>query len=787
LPYNQQKKSRVKNRIGLRLRNANILLFVLLSIIILTVITSIFQNISQSVSKDYADLYSSKTIGKLNTYLGKEIALVSRAASSDAVIDWFSDENNEEKRRLAHSEMMGFLDVLNSDNFYFGINDSLNEFSIGKGISFDMFKPYDVLNRERTDDIWYFDCINSDNDYLLNVDVDKYENRKRVWLNYKIQRDGKVLGVLCTGLMFDQVIEELFGKYDKNAIRGLVINERGIVQMDSDTENEKEQLIYENDIFVSDRIKDEELHTAVKKYIKDIDGYFSDNDSNTVVELVSKDYSYASVAPIEGTNWSVITFYNSAVLFSISNLYPLFIMIFILLIGYTIAINIINKKILLDPFSRLTSSLASPKDDKRRRIYGIERNDEFGILAQTIQGMRSRLYSYNNKLIIAKEQAERGSQAKSEFLANMSHEMRTPMNTVIGMSQLAKGTKDVDRIHYCIDKIENASTHLLGVINDILDMSKIESGKFELSNAVFNFRDMISKTVEVLSFRMEEKAQSFELHIDEGIPEFIFSDDQRLTQVIANILSNAVKFTPENGRIELTATLKEAKEERQCILEIAVTDTGIGISDEQKSKLFRSFEQADNGISRRFGGTGLGLAISKKIVEMLGGNIKVESEPGKGSCFSFTLVTNQAERPINSGSESDLLEALSSKSLDGLRILLVEDVEINREILMALLENSGIVFTCAENGAMAIEMFEESSDQFDIILMDIQMPELDGYGATRKIRELDNPHAKEIPIIAMTANVFREDVEKCLAAGMNAHLGKPLEIKEVVRVIKRFA
>ena len=775
-------RSRIGGKLGARLRNANIVLFILLALVMTAAMTITIRGIAQPVARDYAILHSGNTIGKLNTYLRKEIALIEKAATSRAITDWFMDEFNAEKRALAYEEMISFIELLDSANLYFGIEESRNEFSLDRSMSLPAMLPFDRLNPTRADDAWYFEGTASDKNYLLNVDIDKVLKRKLVWLNYKVEHEGEVLGVLCTGLMFDKVIEELFKEYDHAMLRGMVIDGNGIVQMDSQIPEEDDRLIFENDIFVGDYVEDEAFHNMINAYLIANDGGYFDEEDELVIGRLSSSPTYVVIAPVEATDWSIITFYDSSALFSISELYPLLIFVILLFVVYTIGINAFEKRLLLTPFSQLTDSVENIDETSDGEIYGLSREDEFGLLARTIQSMKSRLDIYNAELIEAKNQAERGSRAKTEFLANMSHEMRTPMNTVIGMSQLAKGTNETERIHYCLDKIETASVHLLNVINDILDMSKIESGKFEVSVSAFKFRDLIHKTVSVLSYRMEEKEQSFTVQIDEAIPEYIASDDQRLMQVITNLLSNAVKFTSQGGSISLAAKLA-AQDEGRCVIEISVSDTGIGISEEEQKKLFRSFEQADNGISRRFGGAGLGLAISKSIVEMLGGEIGVVSELGKGSSFLFSLLASPAA-PTELPEEGAVADEMPF--FKGLRVLLVEDVEINREILMALLEDSGVTFTCAENGRQAVEVFSAAPDSFDLILMDIQMPELDGYGATREIRAMDSPYAKTIPIIAMTANVFREDVERCLASGMNAHVGKPLEIAEVIRAIKRF-
>ncbi|MCL1890954.1 MAG: response regulator [Coriobacteriia bacterium] len=563
------------------------------------------------------------------------------------------------------------------------------------------------------------------------------------------------------------------------------------------------------------------------------------------------------------------------------------------------------------------------------------------------------------EMAVKQAEAEAASIAKSEFLANMSHEIRTPMNAIIGMTSVGMATNDVNRMSYSFSRIEEASKHLLGIINDILDMSKIEAGKFELSLVEFSFEKMLRRVVNVSRFLIEEKHQNFTVAVDQMIPPALIGDDQRLAQVITNLLSNAIKFTPNEGTIHLDAhciadeSSGGEKNTGSCTLHLSVTDSGIGMSPEQQELLFTSFQQAESSMARKFGGTGLGLSISKSIIEMMGGRIWAESELGKGSTFSFEVtlelgaekkkvapewdklrvlvvdndptsltylrdlfgryhaacdtaksgeealrlveqhgnydfnfiewkmpgftgtelaqalktrgaagedVTGAASEGVtgaasaasstqngrqNTGQNaeqnaeqktapyvimmsaaewsrvaddatdihvdaympkplfpSDVVDVVNkligadwlgsgdlgqaSARFEGRRILLAEDIEVNQEIVVALLEPTLLEVVCAKNGKEALDLFTEKPEDYDLIFMDMQMPEMDGLEATKRIRALDTPHAQSVPIIAMTANVFKEDIEKSLAAGMNDHLGKPLIFEDLIAKLEKY-
>ena len=448
--------------------------------------------------------------------------------------------------------------------------------------------------------------------------------------------------------------------------------------------------------------------------------------------------------------------------------------------------------------SEIEHEIAFGRDDNARhyRIQVTPILDDCGIAVGTMLFCTdmTEIILAQHEAERARTLAERSDRAKSEFLARMSHEMRTPMNAVIGMTTVAKASHNPERTAHCLEKISDASQHLLGVINDILDMSKLEAGKFELSFSEFNFTKMVQHVINSLHFRVEEQKQTLSLDIDGEIPAAIISDEQRLAQIIAILLSNAVKFTSEQGAISFSAR-KIAEEDGICTLRFVVQDTGIGIAEEQQKRLFvSSFEQADGGFTRKFGGTGLGLAIAKRIVDMMDGRIWLESELGKGSVFTFEIKAKtgaREEAPVAPGDSAALADATGQAQdgaplFAGKRVLAAEDVDLNCEILSSLLEDTGVDLVFAADGAKAVAAFSAAPGDYDAILMDIHMPDVDGYEATRRIRASGLPGADTVPIIAMTANTFREDIDNCLASGMNGHIAKPVDLALLIAELKKY-
>ncbi len=495
------------------------------------------------------------------------------------------------------------------------------------------------------------------------------------------------------------------------------------------------------------------------------------------VELVESDKPYyLGYCPIENNNTMLICIVEKSVVDNVLRDYQKTIVFeTILMAGFILLL-----------FAGLFYSISRRSLAEQKAEYE-KRNNEIQTQAmKEMEESNKKLKKAKNITTEALQTAENANKAKTDFLSNMSHDIRTPMNAIIGMTSLIRhdaGNK-AKVIEYA-DKIDISSQHLLGIINDVLDMSKIEAGKTVFKYTDFSILDFITELNTIFHSQIDEKNQTLTIIKENIRHEWVNGDQVHLMQIFSNLVSNAVKYTQEGGKIHFLVEECETKSSVYAKYRFLVSDNGMGMSADFKDTIFDAFTRAESSMTNKIQGTGLGMAITKNLVEAMGGTIDVESELGQGSCFEVLIDLRIAEDRFVSSAEQAEKDEPAGNVLKGMRFLCAEDNELNAEILMELLKIEGAECTICENGKRVLEAFEQSAPgDYDMILMDVQMPVMNGYEATKAIRRSSHELAKTIPIIAMTANAFSEDIQHSLAAGMNAHVSKPVEMKVLEKTIR---
>ena len=495
------------------------------------------------------------------------------------------------------------------------------------------------------------------------------------------------------------------------------------------------------------------------------------------VELLGSDKPYyLGYCPIENNNTMLICIVEKSVVDNVLRDYQKTIVFeTILMAGFILLL-----------FAGLFYSISRRSLAEQKAEYE-KRNNEIQTQAmKEMEESNKKLKKAKDITTEALQTAENANKAKTDFLSNMSHDIRTPMNAIIGMTSLIRhdaGNK-AKVIEYA-DKIDISSQHLLGIINDVLDMSKIEAGKTVFKYTDFSILDFITELNTIFHSQIDEKNQTLTIIKENIRHEWVNGDQVHLMQIFSNLVSNAVKYTQEGGKIQFLVEECETKSSVYAKYRFLVSDNGMGMSADFKDTIFDAFTRAESSMTNKIQGTGLGMAITKNLVEAMGGTIDVESELGQGSCFEVLIDLRIAEDRFVSSAEQAEKDEPAGNVLKGMRFLCAEDNELNAEILMELLKIEGAECTICENGKRVLEAFEQSAPgDYDMILMDVQMPVMNGYEATKAIRRSSHELAKTIPIIAMTANAFSEDIQHSLAAGMNAHVSKPIEMKVLEKTIR---
>ena len=495
------------------------------------------------------------------------------------------------------------------------------------------------------------------------------------------------------------------------------------------------------------------------------------------VELLGKDEPYyLGYCPIESNNTMLICIVKKATVDNVLKEYQK-------TIGFT---TMLMTGFILLLFAGLFYSISRFSIANQKVKFEKRNNELQAMIISEMEEANKNLKKAKNIAIEALQTAENANKAKTDFLSNMSHDIRTPMNAIIGIISLIRhNAGDKEKVIEYADKIAISSQHLLGIINDVLDMSKIEAGKTVFKYSDFSILDFMEELNTIFHSQANEKNQSFIITKENLKHEWVNGDKVHLMQIFSNLLSNAIKYTQEGGVIQFIAEESETNSSTYGKYHFIVSDNGMGMSADFKETIFDAFTRAESSVTNKIQGTGLGMAITKNLVESMGGTIEVESEPNRGSRFEVILNLKIVENRVVSSTEQIEMHETDSDILDGMRFLCAEDNELNAEILMELLKFEGAECTICENGKRILEAFEQSvPGEYDMILMDVQMPVMNGYEATEAIRRSSHEQAKTIPIIAMTANAFSEDMQHSLAAGMNAHISKPVDMKLLKKTIR---
>ena len=961
-----------KSKLAFRFRNINIMIITLILVIVIIVSFIFIGNFTDSVSKDYVRFFTMDSVNILGAYLNNEISLIRQAAESPEIINWFSDEADPDKKEAAFRRIILFTDILQIRGIHFAVYESLNEYSVSADVSFDDFIPFDTIDPASPLDQWFFNALNSRFDFTLNLDIDKITEKRRLWINHKVINNGETVGIICSALEFDNIFNELFGEYNSRGVTGYIVDYNGNIQISSYVpEPDFINIDTGSTIAPGSNIKeishDPTFINAVNTFLYNPETHYKRQEPY-VTQLSEETNQYISIAPIPGTSWLKITFFNSDALFNASLILILILIVLLTYILHVILNSLVIQRMLFKPLSLLTHSVSIERDINN--IYGLDRDDEIGYLARgaketwddlngktadlissiderekqanilnainvmTVSLLSAenheafdamlpesmkliaecmeldRIYIWQNKVlnnslhfvlthewlgdsnhlgnpvrvgynlsykenipswyenfikdeivcgsvksmpdqerailenngvksvlavpvylhghfwgfvsfdncrdevmltpdeidilrsgsfIIASainrnsiisnleetaEQAKSASRSKSEFLANMSHEIRTPMNSIIGFSELALDDEIPYKTKDYLAKILENSEWLLQIINDILDISKIESGKMDLENIPFDLSDMFAACRTAIMPKALEKNLTLHFYVEPSVGKKLHGDPVKLRQAFINLLSNAVKFT-STGMIKVQASVIKIDIDSVTI-SFEIKDSGIGIDSDMINRIFDPFTQAESGTTRKYGGSGLGLPITKNIIEMMGGKLKVDSTPGVGSRFSFelTFFTTDVDED-NVITDLILFSDLEKPTFEG-EILLCEDNTMNQQVICEHLARVGLKTSIANNGEVGVEIIKNRIDrgrkQFDLILMDIHMPVMDGLEATEKILELD----PNLPIVAMTANVMTNDREIYSAMGMRDYIGKPFTSQELWRCLMKF-
>lgn len=748
------KREEVVMKIYMKMLMILIALFIIFTTTIWYYSTAMVDNINEQ----WAERFVKKQIvfDKYRTLLPilREVALAKKMAKHPAIIAMALNDDIQSRQkgiaalesfRLKFHNRNYFAGFVKSGHYYF--NDYANSRSKNELVY--------TLSEKKVNDQWFFKAITLETEYQINVDKDTVTGVTKVWINVLLRHDDQTIGIIGTGLDLDKFLKESVD-IDQEGVHNIFVNKDLAIQLEKDRSNIDYASLTKKEgehLSLSMLFENKEDVAPIKAALETF-AMANDKDQITTFWMTFEGKKQlVGIAYLKELDWYNISFLEAKELMLLEPYEIVIILSMLFLLSIT-ALSFLYKVILLNPINQLKE-------------------------AQTH----------------AKDEAIRSNHAKSDFLANMSHEIRTPMSGIIGMTRLALDTKSTADQRNYLKNIKLSADSLLGLLNDILDLSKIEAGQLLIGNNDFNLPAMLDNIISMMTFAAEEKGLELNLQYEaSNLPLFVKGDELRLRQILVNLIGNSIKFT-DTGLVTLKVT-SENREDNQLELHIIVIDSGIGIPADKKETIFSSFSQGDPSTSRKFGGTGLGLTISKQLVELMNGRIWIENNKDQGTTFHFTVLLEQ-------GNEENILQqdAVAAPRIKKLDILLVDDNTINCDIARYVLGEDGHRIVTAGNGLESLEII--ANQDFDLILMDVQMPIMDGLTASNVIRASENESdlslfnlpqflsdkliqqckGKHIPIVAMTANAMEGDKEKCLAAGMDNYLTKPFEPTQVRALI----
>ncbi|MBA6385108.1 response regulator [Colwellia sp. BRX10-9] len=739
-------------------------------------ITGVEQDLGKKMVLQHAIINKEKAL----SHFTQNLNLVKRSLLNNTYQDWMKNNDNEKFKTKAIQSVEKDCQVIDCYGWFI--------LSIAPLTSIDWNKESNTIKTvplKLEENSWLPKKLKENNEFYVDADINTIDGNTYVFFDYIVRENDQVIGTVGSYALVSTITNQLLSTSNQD-ILDVLIDNHGVFRTSL---NENTSRYHPS---LSKFLSNKEWHQVIGDDLDKSSLIKLKNNTNShlvkTIDIRINEINYiAAIVYIEEIEWYAMSLFSKEAMEGSIVILPLFLVGTLLLFSViALTLYFLNKLV----FKRLivmNKSVNNIALGNYKDLIKDCRSDELGTLAQGINTMSqeisknlSKIKSQNNALNDAIDKANAANNAKSIFLSNMSHEIRTPMNAVLGFAEIGRNTKVLFEKDDSLEQIQRSGEHLLQIINDVLDFSKIGSKQLELEKISFSFSAILKKITQICKSDIDKKNISLNFLLDDSIPSHLIGDPLKIEQIIINLVSNAIKFT-EHGSIDINTRLKR-QNENNVIIELSIKDTGIGITPEQQKNLFIAFSQADNSITRKFGGTGLGLAISKQLVEMMGGEITLKSERDKGTEFTFTIPltysTEKLEKKIEESADFDLVKLKAA--LYGKKILLVEDNRINQIVAKKTLEPLSISIDIAENGLQAVEKMKNNT--YSLVLMDIQMPELDGLQATEQIRMFDN----DTVIIGMSAHASIQDTEKAIKSGMNDYMTKPIKQKTVFLMISEY-